>query len=276
MERMDDSRVEMNVADWALGLLGPWASRMKIGVEFSGEEIHRFRVESKRLRAAWKMVELCVGSKKAKCAAFELGLLAKRFGGVRDLDVQRQLVAALVGEGDGALTGGFLDWFDQHLERSFCGSLVDKKVDEGCELLIQRASDHWMSCRESLSDASLLEVAVEKTFDKFCERGGKALKRDVVKRWHRCRRWVKYLYFQNQILAEIGKRKMPVSAKKLRRLGSELGKRNDLANLMESIDTALGGERFVPELKHLKRLALSADAELQKSTEKATREIMGR
>lgn len=255
-----------NLADWAVSMLTPWKDVLVAGACLSGDEIHRFRVMTKRLRAAWRIAESVDGVIGGEAAREDLRQLAKTFGGARDGVVILELVRRYVDERAKSVEPGFLPWMEAHIREHFEINADAGQVDSWSEEAVARAIEHWSSQREHLEINHGFMRGIGRTEERFRRRVKKALKTNCEEDWHRCRRWAKYLYFQYLTLAELTDGEISKSVKGMRVFASNLGKRNDLANLKSVIQAERKGSAFGSTLKDLRSWVNECDATLEKST----------
>lgn len=255
-----------NLADWAVSMLTPWRDVVVTGACLSGDEIHRFRVMTKRLRAAWRMAESVDGVEGGEEACEDLRQLAKKFGGARDGDVILELVRHYVDERKSSLDPEFLEWMDARVREHFQIDGNAGQVDSWSEEAVVRAIGFWASQREHLDMRRSFMRGIGRTEERFRRRVKKALQTDREEDWHRCRRWAKYLYFQYSTLAELADEEISKSVKGLRVFASQLGKRNDLANLKSLIRAERKGSEFATILKDLRSWVNERDAAYEKAT----------
>lgn len=239
---------------------------MVSGACLSGEEIHRFRVLTKRLRAVWRMVEPVDGVVGGEEARDDLRQLAKNFGGARDGDVILELARRYVDEREMSSESGFLPWMESRIREHFQIDANAGHVDSWSEEAVARAIEYWSSQREHLEMRRSFMRGIGRTEERFRRRVKKALKTDRAEDWHRCRRWAKYLYFQYATLAEMANDEISKPIKGLRVFTSQLGKRNDLANLKSVIQVERKGSDFGATLKDMRTWVNECDAAYEKST----------
>lgn len=255
-----------NLADWAVSMLTPWRDVIVAGACLSGEEIHRFRVMTKRLRAAWRMAESVDGVVGGEEAREDLRQLARKFGGARDGVVILELVRQYADKRGLSLEPEFMPWMEAHIRQHFQIDVDAGYVDLWSEEAVRRAIEFWSSQREHLEIKSSFMRGIGRTEERFRRRVKKALKTNREDDWHRCRRWAKYLYFQYLTLAELAGEEVSKSIKGLRVFASQLGKRNDLVNLKSVIQAERKGSGFGSVLKDLRTWVNERDAALEKST----------
>ncbi len=255
-----------NLADWAVSTLTPWRDVLVSGARLSGDQVHRFRVMTKRMRAAWMLADSVDGVEGGEAAREDLRQLAKHFGGARDGDVLSELVGRFLDERKSSNASGFRQWMEACVHEHFQVDANAGYVDLWSEKAVARAIESWSSQREHLEMKPGFMRGIGRTEEKFRRRAKKALKTDLDDDWHRCRRWAKYLYFEYLTLAELADEEVSKPIKRLRVFASELGKRNDLANLKSVIQAERKGSEFSATLKEMKSWVAECDAAYEKST----------
>lgn len=239
---------------------------MVSGKRLSGDEVHRFRVMTKRMRAACMLAESVEGVHRSEAARADLRQLAKNFGSVRDGDVLSALVRGYARECAISKNSDFSQWIDARIGEHFEVDVNAGFVDSWSENALPRVIQFWISQRERLEMKPNFYRGTGRTEEKFRRRAKKAMKTDSEEDWHRCRRWAKYLYFQHSTLAEMAGEELPKSIKRLRIFASKLGKRNDLANLRSVIQEERKGSDFNAILKEMKSWIAKRDAAYEEST----------
>ena len=255
-----------NLADWAVATLSPWTDVLVSGKCLTGEEVHQFRVMTKKMRAAWLMAESVDGVTGGNTAREDLKQLAKKFGGLRDGDVLSDLVHRFCKVHSSITDEGFEQWMEARVHDHYQTKAHAGHVDDWCETALARSIEAWSSQRDSLHLRPEFMRGIGRTEEKFRRRAKKALKSDSENDWHRCRRWAKYLYFEYLTLAEMADEDVSKPIKRLRGFASELGKRNDLANLKTLIHAERKGSKFSDTLKEMRAWVNKRDANYEKST----------
>lgn len=253
-------------------MLEPWLERLAADTPLSNSEIHSIRIASKHLRAAWTMAESSVGKRTSKKGKKEMKRLAKHFAGNRDAMVQIKLMQSLVSKHAENPMPQLEKWterkIDKHYKKSSKSSGKISPI-----LLVKRAIKRWQSCEDKLSDTSQLKGGTTHSHLILQKKLRKAMRRNTAKHWHRCRMWVKYVYFQHTILAEILGIDAGDYTSKLKKLGNLLGKRHDLYNFQQTIASHKFKKQHSRDLKKLQIWASNEHASLSNETIQLVREL---
>lgn len=261
-----------NLADWAIRMLEPWLVKLDSATPLSDSEIHSIRIASKHLRAAWTMAEPCVGKRTSKKGKKEMKRLAKHFAGNRDATVQIKLMKSLVSKNGDKAMPKLEDWTKHKVRKHFKNSHhPDGKFSP--DRLIKRATKRWQSCTSLLFDTSQLEAGTVHSHEMLHKKLRKAMRSNKAKHWHRCRKWVKYVYYQHSIIADLLGEEASQYTDLLKTLGSVLGKRHDLYNFQKIISSSKFKKRHRKDLKKLQLWASNEDISLSNMIVKIVREI---
>ncbi|GAA5494670.1 hypothetical protein Rhal01_00833 [Rubritalea halochordaticola] len=261
-----------NLADWAMTELNFWLERLHSKLPLDEKETHSIRLTAKKLRAAWLLTLPLIGETRCHLACQEMKQLADHFAANRDSTVQSQLVSSLLNSSSQDNTA---EWENELREQFFTQSCTHQtNLDESPRELIQSNLSHWQSCRDFLNDIQLLRPGLKQTRKKLRHKLTQALKSGSMKQWHQCRKWLKYFYYQKEILAEMESRQPGKSIERLRELGRVLGKRHDLHNLLTMVSPTglpLSGHQ---KLDLLRNRATQNDAELNQKATALARKIL--
>jgi len=201
--------------------------------------IHEMRVATKRLRAAWHLVN-DANPEIARQRRNALRSLSAEIADQRDQAVLLELTASLADEnGDDHETFHSLTKILQGLsvDEPATAELPATRLREGWheELAAWRSLDLGSDCdqrrliRNSLRQSQKLALARTKL----------GLADGDAEIWHDWRKAVKRLRYQREFVALTQGRTAGVRDARISRLGTRLGERNDLANLAAGVDASL-------------------------------------
>lgn len=230
--------------------------RIQSGETLESEDlVHQTRVLTKRLRAAWKLARGVAPADHVRERRGQLRELSGHLSGSRDQAVLRRLCLDLAGDSSGNPEKALLNLESTISESGITGDGNMFSLEELAARLEEEReaweSLDWGSARDG-------EKAIQKRFDKSLkvarETTRSALRTECPEEWHEWRKAIKELRYQGEFLAELENRSRTNFEKDVKKLGTLLGKRNDLANLStfssaqkslskkerESIETTIG------------------------------------
>lgn len=226
--------------------------------------VHENRVATKRLRAAWRLVADHAGRSVARARRTALTELSGKLSGARDLTVLTRLA--------------------QHLAAAQTDGRLAMALDHVVAALIQR---HDLAIQAARSDDALLheireawtaEIAAWEALDPAHPHALRRAIRHELRRslhrarrdtrqaarsldaelWHDWRKTVKRLRYQREFIAASQGRAPGKFDARIHRLGSRLGERNDLANLIAFADRLLADGALTPADYNATRQAIAA------------------
>ncbi len=220
------------------------------------ETVHLLRVATKRLRAAWHLVQELAGKDLARERRASLQRLSSMLSASRDfsvLDGLLQDLAARQTDGRIALAldkvrdrmrapGAFPPGDEENSvdsSRDAIGAILEEEV-EAWHRLEEKAPDHWRRAIRHQLRKSRMRARRDARL---------ALGSTDAELWHDWRKQVKRLRYQREFVATTQGRTPGKIDARISRLGSRLGERNDLANLVALIDRyhrdeVLSGEEY--------------------------------
>lgn len=204
----------------------------------SEEIVHQLRVATKRLRAAWHLVK-ATDPELAKTRRAALRGLSAVIAGQRDRDVLLGLAAELATEsGQHDAFAGLLDSLAVSPQPS---PHISAPVNSIREIWAAELSA-WRELEPPLADSTqrrkIFRYALRTSERRAVQLTRKALAADKAdaELWHDWRKAVKRLRYQREFIAAAQGRQLATRDGRLSRLGTRLGERNDLANLIEAVE----------------------------------------
>jgi len=198
--------------------------------ESVSEIVHQTRVDSKRLRALWRMIK--PGLSKLDYRALEQlsKAVAKPLGACRDAQVMQETLVSV-------LTGLSPETRDR-LQQGLLQLLGDASVVGHAPLSeVLQSLDQLEKALSGMRLKTLHKCDVRKGLQQACKKGEElahdALKHHAMEPMHQWRKWVKLLLFQSGWLLD---EKAPNWVPKLKELGSTLGRLHDLDVLAMRIE----------------------------------------
>lgn len=214
----------------------------------SAEAVHRLRVISKSLRAAWQLLAPTLGREAFRGPERELRDAARMLAGPRDAHVLQRTVTRLVRRhGDRVRVAPDALPAPEAMEL-LCDLVRERFPEEetACDprsLRVvfthqARAIDGWLS----QPDEHWLVAGLLRSYRRALGAGRRAQDRHLAAQardeaWHRCRRWVKYELYQLELLSarsRPGRRR-----RRLAKFGDRLGRFHDLCELQALVADAL-------------------------------------
>jgi CHAD domain-containing protein len=211
---------------------------------FSNEEIvHELRIATKQLRAAWHLVK-AAGPDLAKQRRAALRSLSAAFASQRDHDVLLGLASELAAESDNNEAFAVLI---ESLSRDLALSILNSN---DCPLDAEAIRNGWTeelaawrSLAPVLEGSSLRRKIFRDALRKSASRALHATRAALAdpkadaELWHEWRKAVKRLRYQREFIADTQGRQLGILDGRIRRLGTRLGERNDLANLIKAVES---------------------------------------
>lgn len=225
-----------HVADWCSRSLDPWCDRVVHGGPLTDDEVHQLRVTTKRVRAAWRLIE--PRKKKAAARCRTLAAAARMVSGDRDAAVLRDLIADIAREADHPSGDGFYHWLTEAVAAHCHDRSTPIDRGDGYSIQVRLAialEDLELYHRDRHNGRRVLVAGMKKTAKKCRASLMRAAKSDTPDDWHRARRRVKFVVHQNQVLCELDGSGLPEEVVTLRALAKKLGDWNDLDNLRAAI-----------------------------------------
>lgn len=222
------------LARYAAGEASSMVQRLRATRGWDPALVHDSRVLCKRLRAVAHVGRGLVNGAERKVWNERLRGAAKQLASARDAEVLAGLVAGAARKAPKELREGM---------RLFAGAEVAARRDApppGAKrrmiAVLEAVAEDWPLGWGTLDKVPRhgLRVCTSKAMDLAHQamHGGDAAA------WHRWRRWVKYLGYQQEWLAQAAGRASGAGEKKLKRLGRTLGRLNDAHNLRSLAERA--------------------------------------
>jgi CHAD domain-containing protein len=201
--------------------------------------VHRIRVSIKRLRSSWRLLRSSVDAAMFDEADARLQAVHRLLAAPRDVTVMLGVVRALAERSDQPKTQHALQRLAVQLAREQARRGLPRDAVEQASAGFQAESSVWRELDvERLDDGTLLEGCV-RTYKHGRRRGRRALEHHDEHQLHRWRGWVKYCYYQLDMIRPVLGAENRARRWYLDRLGDALGKYHDLKVLGEHL-TRLG------------------------------------
>jgi CHAD domain-containing protein len=244
------------------------------------DEIHEFRVTTKRLRAYWILAAPAVGRAPAKAHRTELRDAARGLAVHRDEFVMAELLATLV-ERVGRKRGREVVLIADELFGVGEDSAVesyDLDVSEfGRALRVD--ADCWAASLDKEAVATkeaLVREGFERTYEKARELGKAAIVLETPASYHRWRRWVKYAYYQYAWFRSEYPDVKAGRERRLKRLGGILGRLHDAHHLLCELDERSLRTSNPKAFRRTRRSLMSLEDELIEEVKRKHRKALGR
>ncbi len=214
---------------------------------FNADGVHEIRVGTKKLRALWQLVRPVIGPGIAKSAHKRLKATARSLAEARDARVLTETLEDLKGSEESLYHGAF----DRAAALLVDDTATDLATDElRTQMLGTLETDRaeWRSLVLP-DDRALLETGLHRAYGRGLESLGLAAADPTHDNWHELRRWIKHLRYQLESLAAESPGGLADRIGDLKHLGRLLGRKNDLAVLVERLELRRGGDPFGPVLR---------------------------
>ena len=199
--------------------------------------VHKIRVATKRLRATWYLLRSGQTQTLATCAINRLRNVARQLAAKRDKTVVKEVLADL--------SAGPL-------------GLAEALPDPGLESarlieLLQLEHQTWLELEPGLTSQALITKNLRRTYRRARKLSKLATrKKSDYDLRHQWRKWVKYLYYQVDMLERCGLTGQHKLIANLDQLGEALGNEHDMYVLKKRIDSAKN-EKTEAVLRELKQ-----------------------
>ncbi len=242
------------------------------------DDIHEFRVTTKRLRAYWLLAAPLIGRDRARAYMNDLRDAARIFAGHRDDFVRDTLLQELttVRRQKVADAASLIchELFGEEVVQP--APPLPAEVDV-CVSTLEHDTYRWNRREQELSspdDGALIRDGLAKTYVKAGRRGRVALTLDTPQGYHRWRRWVKYSYYQHSWLYETLPELGCSRGKLLKRLGSTLGRAHDVHQLREDLDRRSIKTGSPKAFRSVRKFVLAEEARLAKRARRLGRKAL--
>lgn len=233
------------------------------------EVVHQIRVLTKRLRAAWHLVQPACGKGFAKQRCEALRDLSGLLAGTRDQSVQLALAEKFHHEHPEVPKQSLAALFPPAPSTSILSmplTIADTRQILATEIAA------WMKVRLGVGERTTLRHRWKKSLKK-----AKALTRETASStdpelWHTWRKAVKRLRYQREFLAMIHPRILGKKDCRIRNLGTRLGDHNDLAVFSRRLDSS----KLKPgERQQLKKAVAMQDQNIKRNCRRLGRKLFG-
>jgi len=210
--------------------------------EISDEGIHTLRVQTKRLRAYWELLNPLVGKSQVKSATKELRSASSSFGAARDHHVMVKLLGKLVAKASkpklqASLTDALKAIVDSHatsVPASTSGSATSHdEVAQAWKQDRQRWNGLRVDAETDSQGNRCVRRGLQRIFKKARKLHARAVAEHEIERWHELRKWVKYLSLTVPLCGDDPA--TTIAAEEWARLGKSLGKLHDYDELIKRI-----------------------------------------
>jgi len=201
----------------------------------SDNGVHRMRVSIKRLRASWRLLRRCVDPALFDDADARLKAIHHLFASPRDATAMHGVVRLLAERCDHPKTQRALQRLAESLAAEQHGRGLSRAAVEQASAGFQTESGVWRELDvERLTDADLLDGCM-RTYRHGRRRGRRALQHRDNDLLHRWRGWVKYSFYQLDMIRPVLGAENRARRWYLDRLGDALGKYHDLLLLVQQL-----------------------------------------
>ncbi len=194
--------------------------------------VHNCRVAVKRLRAQWQLLRPWLSRDDHRAFDHSIRSAARLLAGTRDNHVMAATLQQLASKADKPQRHSL----SRVTTTLFSDPDPPSETAHHQEAITAFALDQqpWQSLALSISDHELLVTGLARTYKQCRNRTIKAQVGNDPQPWHDLRKWVKYLLYQQQALADQNIH-TPCHEADLERLGKKLGKLHDLHMLREHV-----------------------------------------
>lgn len=236
------------------------------------ESIHDLRVDFKHLRAYWRLVRALVDKAEFEAADQRIKIAAKALGGQRDQQVLLDslfLMTAQLSDSEKTVSAPLF----QELKRPLAESRQDLSIDWpaiNSTLHSERSAWQKLNCA---SKENPIKKGLRKSFKRYIDLSQQASHKqaDMAQR-HRWRKWVKYLFYQLNLLRHLGLKGQKKTVKRLDELGELLGVEHDL----EILETFLASRVSPAEESEIVTLLVKTCRQYKKGVRKQIKELAQR
>jgi CHAD domain-containing protein len=204
--------------------------------ELSDEQIHELRVCTKKLRALVQLYRPCCSKTAIKLVDQAIKTLADSYADQRDAHVQYETLNRVLIEFKQQHDNDMQVLLDhyQQMQQNQPVQRVPMDAQSGLEPILQI----W---KDTLKPACAPDFAagVDYAYRKSRKLAYDAESSDSDEVYHQCRKWVKYYFYQLQMLVKEKRGKDKTYLKKLSRLGDLLGEFHDRCVLEQTLNSLL-------------------------------------
>lgn len=233
------------------------------------ETVHKLRVMTKQLRAAWHLVQPVCGKETAKLRRNALRKLSSQLASARDQSVQKALAEQFHLDHPEISKETLEILFESSTQNSAPAQIPSiSNVQQALESEIEA----WKKVRLGEDERSTLRHRWRRSLKQ-----AKALTRETLSSndpelWHSWRKAVKRLRYQREFLSMIHPRMLGKKDLRIRKLGTSLGDHNDLAIFSDQLACS---KLDHSELNQLKKVVAMKDQDIKRNCRRLGRKLFG-
>ena len=233
------------------------------------EEVHDVRVDLKRLRAMRQLIFFETRYERFKEADEKLKDAGKLLANRRDQAVLVTTLKKLAKRTDSeARAQNVLAILEQVKKENTKSQQQDETLHKRLKTLVLADDRNWQDLHAKLAQTDTLLAGLTRTHSYARSLGQRVMCNDTISLVHRWRKWCKYLYYQVEFVSYLHSGNADDVRKDLKRLGSVLGLRHDIANLQLVLDRLERAHAVVNKYgKQVQAMAQAWDSELKKEGE---------
>ncbi|QQL45745.1 CHAD domain-containing protein [Sulfuriroseicoccus oceanibius] len=269
--KRDKMRV-CHVAQWCRKALEPWAEKAAHGGPLSDEDVHQLRVATKRVRAAWRVMES--DKRVAREHSANLAAAARMVSGERDAAVLRALITEMEKTSEQSAGDGFYEWLADAVTSDCLDRSVPVERGDGVSIrarLAKALDDLAPYLQDEFSGHRKVLYGMRRTAKKCRKSLRKAARNDTPEEWHKARRRVKFVVHQNQIVCELAGQDLPDEVTAMRGLARQLGEWNDLDNLRAAMSRIAVPACHTDDARSVMEWIEARDREMRDAVKKVVR-----
>lgn len=206
------------------------ASLLATATELDADTVHALRAASKEIRGLWQLLKPILDDFRVDQAIADLGETAASLSEARDRHVIHKVLTRLYQQERGKDTRKALKGALQRLQAT--GSETGMRAALSGHLRDSWAKDYhrWQTLVLDISAAELISAGYGSLYRKAHGLARKALANNDIQRWHRLRKWVKYLALTLPLAGDGAWLKNYCAD--LRRLAENIGRLHDFERLL--------------------------------------------
>lgn len=206
--------------------------------EFSDASVHAIRAGAKRLRALWRLLRTGIHDDVFAAANARLRDSNRRLAPARDVHVAQKTIDKLLGKCKRKKNRKALRAFRETLPRVAKRPRVFASSASALEAAYRDEVTAWRTLAIDAPDQAIVYSGIRRSYRQAQKRAEKAIASGRAVQYHRWRQWTKYLLYQLEALEPRLLDWQRHQLAMLDRLGSELGKHNDLQSLRRRASAA--------------------------------------
>jgi len=228
--------------------------------------IHRMRVNIKRLRAWIRLVRNHSGKEEWQVMDHGLRDMAKQLSACRDVQIVPVTLGWLIERTRNKVTQAAISRVDSYMQSDSCGQLFNWKkinlLDKKVLKMLKRKT--LLSCSDEV-----IRKGLQRTYKRTLKYGLQACTpEESFSELHRLRKWVKYLYYQLEFIELLYADEYKKIHRQLDMLGKELGKIHDLELVMHRFQHFSGTADCTNDIKIA---GMAGDKEINRLSKHARR-----